>query len=270
MSGPTSGLPTYETLLVDSEVIGVLLITLNRPKQLNAINSKMSSELYDLLRRLREDHHPDVKVVVFTGAGDGFCSGADLSPDARAERPHSLVVMRRTTDLALMLHALPQATVAKVNGIAAGAGCNLAFSCDFIIASESARFSEIFSRRGLSLDFGGSWLLPRMTGIHRAKEIAFFGDVLTAQVAQEFGIVNRVVEAGRLDDFVAGWTRKLSDLPLTALAQTKALLNSSVGPSMSLALEEEGTSQALNFGTADSAEAIAAWIEKRPAKFRGE
>ena len=183
--------------LIVERVDDIVTITLNQPAKKNAINESMWLGLLDNFRDLRRD--PNARVVVITGAGDGFCSGADVSAflgneSETAERPpHPLMAMRRTKDIALALHELPMPTIAKVNGVAAGAGCNLALGCDLIVASDRARFSEIFSRRALSLDFGGAWVLPRLIGLHRAKELAFFGDILSAQEVQDFGLVNRVV-----------------------------------------------------------------------------
>jgi enoyl-CoA hydratase/carnithine racemase len=258
----------YETLLVGQRG-GILTITLNRPDQLNAFNTAMSQELLELWRALREDDHPDARVVVVTGAGEGFCSGADLSPTASAARPHPLQMMRRTADLALTVHTLPQITIARVNGVAAGAGCNLALSCDLIVASHRARFSEIFSRRGLSLDFGGAWLLPRLIGLHRAKELAYFGEVLSAEEAHRIGLVNHLVSEDDLDNFVNHWGERLCEFSPTALAQTKALLNDATGPSMADILEFEALAQTINFGSDDSREAVRAWREKRAPQFKG-
>ena len=125
---------------------------------------------------------------------------------------------------------------------AAGAGMSMAIGCDLVVASESARFSQIFSRRGLSVDFGASWLLPRLIGLHRAKELAFFADILSAQEAAEFGVVNRVVSDDELDAFVDGWATRLAAGPPLALSMTKTMLNNSYGLSMDQALEEESRS----------------------------
>jgi 2-(1,2-epoxy-1,2-dihydrophenyl)acetyl-CoA isomerase len=169
----------------------------------------------------------------------------------------------------LALHRLPKPTIAKVDGIAAGAGCNMALGCDLIVASEEARFSEIFARRGLSIDFGGSWLLPRLVGLHRAKELALLADIISAKEALELGLVNRVVPGVDLDGFVDAWARQLAAGPPIALAMTKSLLNQSFEVSMAHALEEEGRSQVVNFSTADTAEALAAFMEKREPRFQG-
>jgi 2-(1,2-epoxy-1,2-dihydrophenyl)acetyl-CoA isomerase len=206
---------------------------------------------------------------VITGAGDAFCSGADLSANVTTSDENGMTRMRRIGGTALALHRLAKPTIAKVNGVAAGAGCNLALGCDLVVASDTARFSEIFARRGMSLDFGGSWLLPRLVGLHKAKELAFFAEVIGADEAERLGIVNRVVPAGELDKVVDEWAAKLLALPPTALSLTKTMLNNSLAVSMDQALEDEARSQNVNFGTTDFREAIAAFLEKRPPMFEG-
>ena len=136
--------------------------------------------------------------------------------------------------------------------MAAGAGLNMALGCDLIVASDDARFSEIFAKRGLSLDFGGSWLLPRLIGLHKAKELAFFAEIISAKEAQEIGLVNRVVPAGELDAVVDDWARRLAAGPPLALSMTKTMLNNAFAVSMDQALEDEGRCQTVNFGTADT------------------
>ncbi len=258
---------TYETLLTDLSESGVFTLTMNRPQKKNAISEVMWDELDDLFKKLR--HDTSVRVVVITGAGDGFCSGADLSDGGRDSRPHQLAAMRSISDIVMSLHGLPQPTIAKVNGVAAGAGCNMALACDLIVASERARFSEIFAKRGLSVDFGGSWSLPRLIGIHKAKELAFFADIIDATEAERLGLVNRVVPVDELDGFVADWASRLCQSAPIALAQTKSLLNRSIGPSMSDALDAEGAAQTVNFATQDTVEALLAFREKRDPKFSG-
>ncbi len=253
-----------QTLLVD-RADGVVTVTMNRPEKKNAANAAMWQELHDCF--VEVTHRADDRVLVLTGAGGSFCSGADLTSLGSSEHPMTL--MRRLADVALALHRLPKPTIAKVHGVAAGAGCNLALGCDLIVASEDARFSEIFSRRGLSIDCGGSWLLPRLVGLHRAKELALLADIISAKEAQELGLVNRVVPVIELDDFVAAWSRQLADGPPLALAMTKSLLNQSLEVSMAQAVDDEGRSQVVNFSTADAAEAMAAFVEKRAPRFIG-
>jgi 2-(1,2-epoxy-1,2-dihydrophenyl)acetyl-CoA isomerase len=259
---------TLETILVD-RADGVVTVTLNRPAKKNAANAVMWDELLATFEEVAAN--PADRVLVVTGApGSGaFCSGADLTDIAGREQQHGLVRMRHIGDVALRLHRIPKPTIAKVNGVAAGAGCNLALGCDLVVASDEARFSEIFARRGLSVDFGGSWLLPRLIGLHRAKELAFFADVISAKEAMEFGLVNRVVPAGQLDAFVADWAARLAAGPPLALSMTKTMLNNAFAVSMEQALEDEARSQSVNFTTSDMAEAMAAFVEKRAPKFSG-
>ena len=260
---------SWDTLIVE-RASGVVTITMNRPERKNAANGTMWSELQVVLEDAATDR--DVRALVLTGAGGAFCSGADLSEPADvAGRPGDpyLVQMRALADLALRLHRLPKPTIAKVGGIAAGAGMSLALGCDLVVASKSARFSQIFAKRGLSIDFGASWLLPRLIGLHKAKELAFFADILSAAEAESFGLVNRVVPDDELDAFVDDWARRLAEGPTLALSMTKSLLNNSLGVSMDQALEDEARAQAINFGTRDTREALAAFVERRPPSFEG-
>ena len=250
-----------ETIEVTRADGGIVTVTLNRPEKKNAINDLMWGEL---LAALREIAGSDDRVVIVTGAD---LSGGGVDGGARS--PHQLAMMRRVGDVALTLHRLPQPVIAKVGGVAAGAGANMAFGCDLIVASDEARFTEIFARRGLTIDFGGSWLLPRLIGLHKAKELAFFADIISAKEAEAFGLVNRVVPAGELDAFVDDWAQKLATGPPIALAQTKRLLNNSMAVTMEEALDDEGAAQTVNFGTADTAEAMAAFLGKRDPRFTG-
>jgi 2-(1,2-epoxy-1,2-dihydrophenyl)acetyl-CoA isomerase len=255
-----------ETLSVDRAANGVVTLTLNRPEKKNAINSTMFGELLQVFREVN-DSTTD-RVLVITGAGDGFCSGADLSVRGEDKR-NPLARLHWVGDIALALHRIQKPVIAKVNGVAAGAGMNLALGCDLIVASDTARFSEIFAKRGLSIDFGGSWLLPRLIGMHKAKELALFADIISAKEAAELGLVNRVVPAAQLDAFVTDWADRLAAGAPMALAMTKRLLTNSFAVSMDEALEAEGMAQSVNFYTDDTKEAIAAFLEKREPKFKG-
>jgi enoyl-CoA hydratase/carnithine racemase len=260
---------SWETLIVERSG-GVVTVTMNRPERKNAANGTMWRELQAVLEDAAADRA--VRALVLTGAGGAFCSGADLSdPSDVAGRPGDpyLVQMRALADLALRLHRLPKPTIAKVGGVAAGAGMSMALGCDLVVASESARFSQIFAKRGLSVDFGASWLLPRLIGLHKAKELAFFADILSAAEAESFGLVNRVVPDAELDAFVDDWARRLAEGPTLALSMTKSLLNNSLAVSMEQALEDEARAQATNFGTRDTREALTAFVERRPPSFEG-
>lgn len=256
--------PQVDTLIVDRND-GVVTVTLNRPEKKNAANDHMWDELkvtFDEVARSAQD-----RVLVITGAGGAFCSGADLSAGERSD--DGIVRMRRIGDVALTLHRLPKPTIAKVRGVAAGAGCNLALGCDLVVAGGDARFIEIFSKRGLSLDFGGSWLLPRLIGLQRAKELAFFADTVSASDAERLGLVNRVLPDAELDAFVDDWAGRLAAGPPLALQMSKQLLNNAYAVGMEQALDNEGRAQAVNFATEDFVEAVTAFMQKREPKFQG-
>ncbi len=244
---------------------GVVTVTLDRPHRKNAIDELMWDELEVTFRDIGS--RSEDRVVVITGAGGAFCSGADLSPGAAD--PPGLAGMRHVGDVCLALHSLPQPTIAKVHGVAAGAGLNLALGCDLIVASTEARFSEIFSRRGLSVDFGGSWVLPRLIGLHRAKQLVLLADIIDATEAERLGLLNKVVVPEELDAAVADWARRLAEGPPLALAQSKQLLNNSHSVTLAQALDDEGRAQTINFVTEDTTEAIAAFLEKRQPRFQG-
>jgi enoyl-CoA hydratase/carnithine racemase len=246
----------------------IATVTINRPQRKNAVTGDMWAQLAETFRSLSADS--DVRCVVITGAGGEFCSGADLSArSASGKQVHQLAAMRHVNDAALSLHRMPQPTIAKVRGVAVGAGCNMALGCDLVVASETARFSEIFAKRGLSVDFGGTWLLPRRVGLHRAKELALFGDIISADDAREMGLVNRVLPDGELDAFVDGWAKRLAAGPPIALALTKRMLNNAMNVTLEEALDDEGAAQTVNFGTKDTLEAMEAFMQKREPKFKG-
>jgi 2-(1,2-epoxy-1,2-dihydrophenyl)acetyl-CoA isomerase len=145
----------------------------------------------------------------------------------------------------------------------------MALGADLVVASTNARFSEIFARRGLSVDFGGSWLLPRIVGMHKAKELALLADIIDAAEAERIGLVNRVVDDAQLDEFVADWARRLAAGPPIALAMTKRMLSNSMNVTLEEALDDEGMAQTVNFSTKDTAEAMAAFVQKRDPRFEG-
>ena len=264
---------TMETVTMERSDDGVVTLTLSRPDKKNAINGRMWRELIDVFDEVADTAGD--RVLVITGAGDGFCSGADLTDTDNTDGLRSGVGsayrrMRVIGRAALRLHELPKPTIAAVNGVAAGAGCNLALGCDLIVASDRARFSEIFSKRGLSVDFGGSWVLPRLVGLHKAKELVFLADILDADEAERIGIVNRVVAHDDLDKAVGDLASRLAAMPPVQLMLSKRLLNQSLSVSMSDALEFEDAAQTMNFSSADTAEAMAAFVQKRDPKFTGE
>ncbi len=258
-----------DTLIVDRRD-GVVTVTMNRPERKNAANNRMLIELRTVFEEV--ERRPEDLVMVLTGAGGAFCSGADLGdPDGPATdaSQSGLSRMRRLGDVALALHRITKPTIAKVDGFAVGAGCSLALGCDLIVCSDGAKLSMIFSRRGLSLDNGASWLLPRLVGLARAKEIALFGGMWSGEEALAIGLVNRVVPVAELDSFVDGWAASLAAGPPLALSMTKTLLHASAQGSMEQAVENEARCQSLNFSTEDTAEALSAFAQKRDPVFVG-
>ena len=248
----------------------VATVTLHRPERLNAADARMWSGLAEAMRILAGS--TDVRAVVLQGAGRAFCAGADLAAGASAagEDRHSEVdTMRRIGAVCLAVHELALPMVARVQGPAVGAGWNLALACDLVVAARSATFSQIFARRGLSVDFGGSWLLPRLVGLQRAKELVLLAEMLDAEEAYRMGLVTRVVDDDRLDDEVAAVVRRLVAGPPIALAASKRLLNAGPGSSLSQALEAETFVQATNLRTHDVAEAFVAFVERRDPRFEG-
>jgi 2-(1,2-epoxy-1,2-dihydrophenyl)acetyl-CoA isomerase len=255
---------------VDDDVLlagldaGVLTLTLNRPHRRNALDAASWQALHERLTAARDD--PGVRVVVITGAGGAFCAGADLSGPREG---HPLDRMRYINEVALLLHELPVPTVAQVDGVAVGAGWNLALGCDVVVASPRARFSQIFAKRGLSLDFGGSWLLPRLVGMQQAKRLALLAEMIDAEEALRLGLVTWVVELEKIDAFVADLTGRLASVAPVAAAQSKALLHENADRPLRDALASEARAQAVNFATTDAPEAFRAFTEKREPTFSG-
>jgi 2-(1,2-epoxy-1,2-dihydrophenyl)acetyl-CoA isomerase len=243
---------------------GVATVTMANPARKNAITDPMWGELAAVFRWAASC--PEVRVVVVTGAGQEFCSGADLSGPPE---DHWSVHMRYINDACSALDAVPQPTIARVDGVAAGAGLNLALGCDLVVASDRARFSEIFARRALSVDFGGSWFLPRRVGLHKAKELVLLAPIIDADEAERIGLVNKVVPVDELDAAVGEWAAALAAGPPIALAQSKELLNRSSGRSLADALSAEAAAQIVNFSTDDTREAIAAFLQKRTPTYHG-
>lgn len=247
---------------------GIVTVTMNRPGTKNALTGPMVEELrstFDAVARRAGD-----RVLVLTGAGGDFCAGADLSafsPAGSGSPEAALHGVRRVGDMVLSLYRLGKPTIAKVDGVAVGAGLGLAIACDLVVVSDRARLSMIFTRRALSPDGGTSWLLPRLVGPARAKELAYFGEMLDATTAVAAGLVNRVVPHDELDAFVAGWATRLAEGPALALVATKSLLDGAWDTGLSEALEHEAACQAANLSGPDVQEAVAAFFDKRPARF---
>ncbi|NMH98212.1 enoyl-CoA hydratase-related protein [Pseudonocardia acidicola] len=252
-----------EELVLVERAEGVVTVTLNRPKRKNAITRGLVEQLIAALEEIART--PEDRALVLTGSGGAFCSGMDL---ASPLEPDVLTFMQRIGYLCGLLHDLPRPTIAKVAGPAMGFGCNLAFCCDLVVAGEGAVFGEIFAQRGIALDGGASWSLPRLIGLQKAKELVFFGEQVTAPEAERIGLVNRVVPDSALDEAVAEWAQRLADGPTLALSMMKASLNSSFETDFRRALEGEALNQSVAFRTAEAKEAGKAFMERREPRFR--
>jgi 2-(1,2-epoxy-1,2-dihydrophenyl)acetyl-CoA isomerase len=253
---------------------GLVTITLDRPAKKNALDGPTWVALDRALAEVAED--PDDRALILTGAGGNFSAGADLSGNQTGKgltgrhRLQPIVQeMRIVGEIVMRLHRLPKPTLAKVDGVAVGVGLGLVLACDLVVASERARFSEIFARRGLALDGGNSWLLPRRVGLNKAKELAFFADMLDAKQAEALGLVNKVVPVDELDAVAEDWGRRLAAGPTLALGLSKRLLDASSTVSFEQALEEEARCQHVTYTSEDVREGIAAFLERREPRFRG-
>jgi 2-(1,2-epoxy-1,2-dihydrophenyl)acetyl-CoA isomerase len=249
----------------------VLSLTLNRPETLNALTPDQRDEIVRLLSEASAS--PAIRAVVITGTGRGFCAGADLRGAATTgERIAGDVARTLRTGAQRLIAAVldcEKPVIAAVNGTAAGLGAHLAFACDLVLAAESARFIEVFVRRGLVPDGGGAYLLPRLVGPQRAKELMFFGDALSAADAERLGLVNRVVPDEDLDKTARAWAERLAAGPTRALALTKQLVNASLDADRATAFAAEAAAQEINMTTADAQEGVRSFVERRSAVYRG-
>ncbi|HEY3427334.1 MAG TPA: enoyl-CoA hydratase-related protein [Acidimicrobiia bacterium] len=225
----------------------------------------------DLRVAFAEFESSDQRVLVIAGAGGAFCSGADLDPAARTET--GVVAnrrrMQRVGEAAMALHRLTKPTIALVDGIAAGAGMNLALGCDLVIATTRARFSEIFVQRGLTIDFGGTWLLPRIVGLQRAKELSLTGRIIDAREAFSIGLVLEVIETAAVEQRIEELAAALSTGAPVAQMFTKQNLNHSLQFDFAQALASEGQAQSICLQSGDAAEGLNSFLEKRPPRFQG-
>jgi 2-(1,2-epoxy-1,2-dihydrophenyl)acetyl-CoA isomerase len=268
-----------EGVLLFRDEDGVRWLTLNRPERKNSISPELREELLAQLEDARANE--DVRCIVITGSGDAFCAGADLgrsgvtkdasagekrAPDLRQIRE---AMKRGIQRVVSAIWELDKPVIAAVNGTAAGGGAQLALVCDLVIAAESARFIEIFAKRGLAVDSGGGWLLPRLVGMHKAKELVFFGEPLSAKEALDAGLVNRVVPDAQLEEATREWASKLGTGATRAIGGSKRLLNRAFETGLAEALDDEASVQAINSMSEDFREGVRAFGEKRPPEFKG-
>lgn len=264
-------LMNYETIQFEQQgAVGIL--TLNRPERLNALTLKVASELQDGLRRTLDD---GARAIVLTGSGRAFCAGGDLREmQAVATKEGRLEAffdepLRVLNEMITLIRSAPVPIIAAVNGVASGGGCNLALACDLVVAATTARFNQAFIKIGLSPDCGGTFILPRLVGYKRAAELMFTGDMITAEQAQEMGMINSVVPDAELMDHVLSLAERLAAAPTAAIAQIKKLLDASAANDCSNQLELERQAQIKSGKTKDFVEGVSAFLEKRPPRFVG-
>jgi len=264
--------------LTAREDSGVLWLTLNRPEAANAITPDQRDRLIGLLDDA--GGRVEVRAVVITATGKHFCTGADLRHSRPGPPQPEGAPERVVGDVARMIQGGAQRLVTAVvdcekpvigaiNGTAAGIGAHLALACDLVVAAEGARFIEVFVRRGLVPDGAGCWLLPRLIGMQKAKELMFFGDEVPAAEAERLGLVNRVVPADELDKVAGEWAARLAAGPTRSIGLTKALLNRSLDGDRATAFREEALAQELNMQTRDANEGVDAFKERRDPDFQG-
>jgi 2-(1,2-epoxy-1,2-dihydrophenyl)acetyl-CoA isomerase len=261
---------SYQNILFQSEA-GIARITLNRPDRLNSFTDAMHAELRDALAHIKGDN--SLRVLLLTGAGRGFCAGQDLSerevPPGMEPVDIGATIERNYKPLVLTLQTLPMPVVCAVNGVAAGAGANVALACDIIVAAKSASFIQAFSRIGLLPDAGGTYFLPRLVGTARAMGLALTGDKLTAEQAAQWGLIWKCVDDSELSSTVEALLQQFTTAPTRALAATKEALHASEGNTLKSQLDVERDLQQMLGRSADFQEGVAAFRAKRPPRFTG-
>jgi 2-(1,2-epoxy-1,2-dihydrophenyl)acetyl-CoA isomerase len=252
----------------------IATLTLHRPETLNAMNEAMMAEFERLLIDIEAD--PDIRAVVLTGAGRGFCSGGDQKRDSGTEGQEKRfdgdlggALIERLNRCVLRLQRLPKPVLGSINGVAVGAGCNLALATDLRIASDTARFGEVFSRIGLVPDGGGTYFLPRLVGTAKALELIMLGDIIDAQEALRLGLVNRVVAADQLQAETQQLAERLAHGPTLAHGLAKAGVYQGLHMTLEDVLNMEMRNQAIAARSQDRAEGVAAFRQKRPPHFIG-
>jgi 2-(1,2-epoxy-1,2-dihydrophenyl)acetyl-CoA isomerase len=259
----------WETIVFETSE-GVATLTLNRPDRLNSINPRMHEEIAAVLSTVESD--PGIRALLVTGAGRGFCAGQDLNlrdAGASGDFDAGAALERCYNPLIRRLRALAKPIVAAVNGPAAGAGANIAFACDIVLAARSASFLQAFCRLGLVPDAGGTWFLPRLAGSARAMGMALLGEPLSAEMAAQWGLIWKVVDDDKLMAEAHALTAKLAQGPTGGLGLIKQALNRSPANSLDAQLDVERDLQRVAARSEDFKEGVAAFLEKRPAKFKG-
>ncbi len=256
-----------ETVIVKKED-GIATIVLNRPEKLNAITGQSAAECLQALEEAEEDD--EVRVVILTGAGRGFCTGFDLEVSVGETSKDFWKLMQGVHKVPLTIRNMTKPVIAAVNGAAVGYGCNLALGCDIIIASEKARFGQVFVLRGLQPDCGGEYFLPRLVGVAKACELILTGRMVDATEAERIGMINRVVPADQLESAAKEIARTIAEAPRLGISASKAAIYQALSMDLPAVLEHEAEIQSILVHTKDFKEAAAAFMEKRKPVFTGE
>jgi len=248
---------------------GVATIRFNRPQVFNSVNKDVALAMQQYLRECQQNL--EVRAVLLTGTGKAFCAGQDLAEITGPDSPEvAEIVERHYNPIVELIRALDKPVVAAVNGVAAGAGANLALACDVVVAKESASFIQAFSKIGLIPDSGGTYFLPRLIGMQRASALMLTGDKVSAAEAVQMGMIYKVFADESFDGEVAKLTQKLAALPTKGLAYTKQLLNGTFGNNLTQQLRAEADYQLRAGSTTDYKEGVSAFLEKRQPTFTGQ
>lgn len=247
---------------------GVAVITLNRPDKLNSFDNSMGSNLQTVLDHCMESE--DVRCVLLTGAGRGFCAGQDLEEAISGIAEIEEHVETKYNPIVRKIRAIEKPVIAAVNGVAAGAGANLAYCCDIVLATESAKFIQSFVNIGLIPDTGGTYFLPRLVGLHRASVMMMLGEKMSAEEARDLGLVYKVFPDGELMTGAMELAKRMAQMPTRGIGLTKKALNYSLGNTLDEQLAVERDLQGMAGRTSDNAEGINAFLEKRKPVFKGE
>jgi enoyl-CoA hydratase len=261
----------YQDILIERRD-AVAIITFNRPERMNTMGGTLVEDTIDALTHVQQDH--EVRAVILTGAGQrAFCAGADVQ-NLQADSQEATAMGRRryvqsAQKLTLAIRQLEKPVIAAVNGVAAGGGCDIALACDIRLASEQARFGEVFARIGLFPGTGGTYFLPRLVGIAKALELIWTGEVIDAREAERIGLVNRVVPAAELLETTVEFAQRLAQGPPLAISLAKSAVYQGLDLDIHAALEYAATAESITLTSEDHHEGIRAFREKREPQFRG-